>query len=98
MKVYWESGGTASLILNLGTRWRWVVSSTPPLLYAQEKSPWYLLGRRMGGTQSQSERGSEEKNSQPLQGLEHPEHPVHIPSPAIYHLVILALIILFNAK
>jgi hypothetical protein len=41
-------------------------------LYLQEKSPWYPLGRRLGGLQSRSGRGSEEKNSQPLPGLEPP--------------------------
>jgi len=35
MKTYWGNGGIAARILNLGTRWRWVVSFTtlPP-------SPW----------------------------------------------------------
>jgi hypothetical protein len=27
--LVWQSGGTAALILNLGIRWRWVVSCTP---------------------------------------------------------------------
>jgi len=35
MKKYWGSRGTAPRILNLGTRWRWVVSFTSLLLY-----PW----------------------------------------------------------
>jgi hypothetical protein len=34
-------------------------------LYPQVKSPWYPLDRRLGGPQSRSERGGEEKNSQP---------------------------------
>jgi hypothetical protein len=29
MKAYWGSGGIAPRILDLGTRWRWVVSFTP---------------------------------------------------------------------
>jgi hypothetical protein len=33
---------------------------------------WYLLDRRPGGPQSLSERSGEEKNSQPLLGLEPP--------------------------
>jgi hypothetical protein len=41
-------------------------------LYPQGKSPWYPLDRRLGGPQSQSGRGGEEKNSQPLLGLEPP--------------------------
>jgi hypothetical protein len=31
---------------------------------------WYPLDRRLGGTQSRSGRGGEEKNSRPLPGLE----------------------------
>jgi hypothetical protein len=38
----------------------------------QGRSPWYALDRRLGGPQSQSGRGGEEKNSQPLPGLEPP--------------------------
>jgi len=30
-----ENGGIAPLILNLGTRWKWVVSFTPHLIYPQ---------------------------------------------------------------
>jgi hypothetical protein len=33
IKVYWESGGIEPHILDLGTRWRWVVSFTPWPLY-----------------------------------------------------------------
>jgi hypothetical protein len=43
MKTYWRSGGIAPRILDLGTRWRWVVSFTPRLLYPQGKSPWFPL-------------------------------------------------------
>jgi hypothetical protein len=70
MNTYWKSGGIAPLILGFSTRWRWVVSFTPLSLYLQGKSPWYPLDRRLGGPQSRSGRGSEEKNSQPLPGLE----------------------------
>jgi hypothetical protein len=76
------SDGTAPRILNLGTRWRWVVSFTPWPLYPQRKSPWYPLNRRLGGTQSRFERSGEEKNSQPLPGIEPPSpspHPSAIP-------------------
>jgi hypothetical protein len=72
MKTYWESGGTAPHILNLGTRWRWVVSFTPRPLYPQGKSPQYPLDRRLGGLQSRSGRGVKEKNSQSLPVLERP--------------------------
>jgi hypothetical protein len=49
-----------------------VVSFTPRPLYSHGKSPWYPLDRRLGGPQSRSGRGGEEKNSQPLPGLETP--------------------------
>jgi hypothetical protein len=35
MKTYWGSGGIAPRILDLGTRWKWVVSFTPRPLYQQ---------------------------------------------------------------
>jgi hypothetical protein len=41
-------------------------------LYPQRKNPWYPLNRRLGGPQNRSGRGGEEKNSQPLPGLEPP--------------------------
>jgi hypothetical protein len=72
MEAYWGSGGIAPCILDLGSRWRWVVSFTPRPLYPQGKRPWYPLDRRMGGPQNWSGRGGEEKNSSPLPGLEPP--------------------------
>jgi hypothetical protein len=71
-KSYWGSGGTNPRIFQLGTRWRWVVSFTPRPLHRQGKSPWCLLDRRLGGSQSRSGLGGEEKNSQLLPGLEPP--------------------------
>jgi hypothetical protein len=56
----------------LGTRWRWVVSFTPMRFYPQWKIPWYPMDRRLGGPQSRSGRGGEEKNPQPLPGLKPP--------------------------
>jgi len=50
--MYWGSGGIAPCILDLGSRWRWVVSFTLRLLYPQGKSPWYPLVRRLGGPPS----------------------------------------------
>jgi hypothetical protein len=41
-------------------------------LYPQGKRLWYPLDRRLGGPQSRSGRGGEEKNSQLLPGLESP--------------------------
>jgi hypothetical protein len=40
--------------------------------HPQEKSPWYPLDRRLGGPQSQSGRGGEEKNFRLVPGLEPP--------------------------
>jgi hypothetical protein len=66
MKTYWGSGGIGPRILDLGTRKRWVVSFTLRPLYPRGKSPWYPFDRRLGGPQSQSGLGFEEKNSQLL--------------------------------
>jgi len=59
-----ESEGIAPRILDLGTRWRWVVSFTPRPLYSQGKSPWYPLGRKLGGPHRWSGRSGEKKNFQ----------------------------------
>jgi hypothetical protein len=40
-----------------------------PPLYAQGKRPLYPLDRRLGGPQSQSGHGGEEKNFHPIPGL-----------------------------
>jgi hypothetical protein len=48
-----------------------VVSFRLQLLYLLGKSPWYPLVRRLGGPQSCSGCSGEEKNSQPLPGIEH---------------------------
>jgi hypothetical protein len=48
MKAYWGSEGITPHILDLGSSWRWVVSSTPWPFYTQGKSPWYPLDRRLG--------------------------------------------------
>jgi hypothetical protein len=52
------SGGIAPHILNLGDRWRWAVSFTPPppTLYTR-----YPLDKRLGGPQRQTGRGGEKK-------------------------------------
>jgi hypothetical protein len=66
------SGSIAPCILYLGTRWRWVVSFTPWPLYPQGKSRWYSLDMRLGGSQSRSGRGCEEKNYKSQPGLDPP--------------------------
>jgi hypothetical protein len=44
----------------------------PRPIYPRGKSPQYPLDRRLGGPQSLSGRGGEEKNSQPPPGIEPP--------------------------
>jgi hypothetical protein len=46
-----------------------------PAALPQGKSPWYPLDRRLGGPQSRSGRGGEEKNSQPPPAME-PRTPI----------------------
>jgi hypothetical protein len=58
-----------------GVLGEWRYSSThysPRPLDPPGKSLWYPLDRRLGGHQSPSGRGDEEKNSHPLPGLETP--------------------------
>jgi hypothetical protein len=43
---------------------------TPAALPCQGKRSWYQLDRRLNGPQSRSRRGDEEKNFQPLPGIE----------------------------
>jgi hypothetical protein len=61
METYLGSGGIAPRIINLGTRWRWVVSSKPRPLYPQGKRPRYPLDRGLGGPRNRSGRGGEDK-------------------------------------
>jgi hypothetical protein len=70
MKTYWGSAVIAPSILDLGTRWKWVVSFTPLPLYPQGRNPWHPLNRRLGGPRSRSGYGVEEKNSQSPPGIE----------------------------
>jgi hypothetical protein len=64
-KDAWESEIIAPRILNLGTTWKWVVRFTP-----RRKSSRYALDRVLGGPQSRSGGGCEEKNSLLLLGIE----------------------------
>jgi len=43
---------------------------TPDVLPPGKENPQYPLDRRLSGPQSQPEHDSEEKNSQPLPGME----------------------------
>jgi hypothetical protein len=63
MKTYWGNGGITPRILNLGTRWRWVVSFTLRPLYPRSKSLRYPLDGRLDGPQSRSGRGGEGNKS-----------------------------------
>jgi hypothetical protein len=69
MESYWGNGGIYPSILDLGTRWKLVVSFKPRPLYHQKKSSCYPLDRRLSKPQSRSGHGGEEKNTQPLPGL-----------------------------
>jgi len=66
------SRGIAPSILVLGTRWRWVISFTPPSLYPQWKSPYHPLDRNLSAPQNRSGCGGEGKNFLPLPGLDPP--------------------------
>jgi hypothetical protein len=72
IKAYCGSGGMAQRILDLGTRWGWVVRFISRQFYLQRKSPSNSLDRRLGGPQSWSGCGGEEKNSQLPPELEPP--------------------------
>jgi hypothetical protein len=64
----------SSTILDLGTRWRWMVSFTPRLLYPQGKIPWYHLIVALGGLKGLSGHCGVEKNFLPLRES-NPGHP-----------------------
>jgi hypothetical protein len=66
------SGGVAPRIPDLGTRWRWVVSFMTRPFYPQGKRPSCPFDRSLGGPQSRSGLGGEEKNSQLLPAFEPP--------------------------
>ena len=62
MKAHRGSGVTFPLILNLGAKWRQVLSFMPWLFYSQRKSLQYLLHWRLSGPQSWSGRFGEEED------------------------------------
>jgi len=63
MKTNWGSEGIARLIFNFGTRWRWLVSFMPRLLYPRAKRSRHRLDRRLGDPQSLCGRCGEYKKS-----------------------------------
>jgi hypothetical protein len=64
------SGGIAPLVLNLDTKWMWVVSFTARQIHPRGKNPWNPLDGRLGGTQNRPRRGGEEKEYLALPGIE----------------------------
>jgi hypothetical protein len=61
----YSSTHSLTLVLD-GGKWS---ASRPGRSTSQGESPWYPLDRRLGGPQSRSRRGDEEKNSQPPAGI-----------------------------
>jgi hypothetical protein len=60
----------SSIILDLGSRWRWVISFTPWPLYPQGKSPRYPLDRWLARPQNRCGRCGVEKRLSFLSGIE----------------------------
>jgi hypothetical protein len=56
----WGSGSIGPHFLDLGARWRWVVSFRPQRFSPRVKSSWYLLHRRLGGAHNRSGRLGDE--------------------------------------
>jgi hypothetical protein len=84
MKTFQGSGGIAPHILDLGTRWRRVVSFTLRPLYPQVKSPRYPLGGWVdprGGLNTVVKR----KIPSPRRDS-NPDHPIVQPSQSVYRL------------
>jgi hypothetical protein len=57
-----------------------------PAALLQVKSPWYPLDRRLGGPQSRSGRGVEEKDSKSPPGFEPPSSDRRDRSQSLYQL------------
>jgi hypothetical protein len=72
MKAYWGVEVQLYAFFDLGNRWRVVVSFTTRPLYPLGKEHSYPFDRRLGGPQSRSRRGDEEKHFQLLTRIEHP--------------------------
>jgi hypothetical protein len=80
----WRYSSTHSLTSALDAdEWS---ASRPSCFIPIGKSPWYPLDRRLGGSQSRSGRGGEEKNYHPPPEEEpyNPDRPASIP--ALYRL------------
>jgi hypothetical protein len=79
MKVHRESGGNAPVILNFGTRCRWVISLIYQPFYSQGKNTRFPLHRKLNRSQSQSEHGREKRNLCPC----HKSQPICFTNRAI---------------
>jgi hypothetical protein len=87
MKMYWRSGGITPCILDLSTRWRWVVSFMPQPLYPRERVPGtHCIGGWVGPKASLDAvvKGKIPSHYWDL----NPCYSVH--SPVLYHWAILA--------
>jgi hypothetical protein len=65
MKIHMEEWIYISTILDLCTRWRWLLSFTPRPFYPRGKNDLYPLDRRLTGPESLSGRCEKEKNFVP---------------------------------
>jgi hypothetical protein len=88
MEAYWGTGSIAPCILELGIKWRWVVSFTPPSLYPHCKSPWFPLERRLGGPPEPFWTRWWREKFPAFAGIRSPDHPAR--SPELYRWAILA--------
>jgi hypothetical protein len=87
MKVYWGSGSIAPRILDLGIRWRWVVSLTLWSPYSQQKSPLVPIGYEAGwAPEPVRTRWWRDKFPAPA-GTRTPDDPTR--SPGLYHWTII---------
>jgi hypothetical protein len=82
MKAYWGSGGVAPLILDVGTRWRWVVSFMLLPLCPQGRSTWYSLDKRLGRSRAGLDAVVKRKIPSPCM-KSNPYHPAR--SSVLYH-------------
>jgi hypothetical protein len=80
----------SSTILDLGTRWRWVVSFKPQPLWPGGNSPWFPLDRMLGGPQSQSVCCGVEENVLPMLGIK--------PEPSSPQLITITIELSSNLK
>jgi hypothetical protein len=72
MEAYWGVEIQLQAFLTSALDWGEWSALHAGRFYLQGKSPCYALDRRLGDPQSRSGHGGEEKNSQPLPGLEPP--------------------------